>query len=131
MRRILLSLLLLPGAALAQAPQQIVQDAMQKQQAGDLEGAVSGYRQFLKIHPEATPIHQNLAVALAGLGRFEEAIPECKTALRQSPLQPTLRLNLARVYYKMGRLGDAVARLTRVHTEDPANLQAVHVLGDC
>src|SRR5947207_1564983 len=119
------------SVVLAQAPQQIVQDAMQKQQAGDLEGAVAEYRQFLKVHPEATAIHQNLAVALAGLGRFEEAIPEYKAALRQSPSQPTIRLNLGLAYYKMGRLSDAATQLTRAHAENPANLQAVYLLGDC
>ena len=57
-----------------QTAQDLVQDAMQKQQAGDLEGAVNGYRRFLKIHPEATAIHSNLGAALAGLGRFAEAV---------------------------------------------------------
>jgi len=55
----------------AQSAQQLVQDAMQKQQAGDLAGAVVEYREFLKLHPEATAIHSNLGAALAGLGRFE------------------------------------------------------------
>src|SRR5207248_640612 len=124
-------LLLSASLALAQTPQQIVQDALQKQQAGDLAGAVPEYRQFLKLHPEATAIHSNLGVALAGLGRFEEAIPEYRAALRQSPSQPTIRLNLALAYYKMGRLSDAVTQLTRVHSEDPANGQAALLLGDC
>src|SRR5437870_2595136 len=105
--------------ALAQTPQQLVQTAMQKQQAGDLAGAVPEYRQFLKLHPEATAIHANLGVALAELGKFEEAIPEYKTALRQLPSQPTIRLNLALAYYKMGHLSEAVTQLTRVHAEDP------------
>jgi tetratricopeptide (TPR) repeat protein len=132
MHRFFLSfLLILGGVALAQSPQQLVQDAMRKQQAGDLEGAVAGYRQFLKLHPEATAIHSNLGVALAGLGKYEEAIPEYKAALRQSPSKPGIRLNLALAYYKMGRLADAVTHLSRVHTEDPSNKQAVLLLGDC
>jgi tetratricopeptide (TPR) repeat protein len=115
----------------AQSAQQLVQDAMQKQQAGDLAGAVPEYREFLKVHPEATAIHSNLGAALAGLGRFEEAIPEYKTALRQSPRLPDARLNLALAYYKMGRIADAATEFARVHTEDPANHQAALVLGDC
>jgi len=115
----------------AQGAQHLVQDAMQKQQAGDLVGAVAEYREFLKLHPEATAIHSNLGAALAGLGRFEEAISEYKIALRQSPRQPGARLNLALAYYKMGRIADAVTELARVHTEDPANHQAALLLGDC
>src|SRR3984957_20490904 len=90
---------------------QLVQDAMQKQQAGDLEGAVTGYREFLKLHPEATAIHSNLGAALVGLGRFEEALPEYKTALKQSPNTGGARLNFALLYYKMGKIEDAVTEL--------------------
>lgn len=113
------------------SPQQLVQDAMQKQKQGDLAGAVTGYRQFLKLHPEATPIHINLGVALAGLGQYEEAISEYKIALKQSPSQPAARLNLALAYYKMGRISDASIELIRVHREEPANTQAVLLLADC
>src|SRR5437762_13508454 len=95
-------------------PQELVQDAIQKQQAGDLEGAIAEYKQFLKLHPEATAIHSNLGAALAGLGRFEEAVPEYKTALRESPALTAARLNLALVYYKMGRIADAARELARV-----------------
>jgi tetratricopeptide (TPR) repeat protein len=104
---------------------------MQKQQAGDLEGAVVGYRRFLKVHPEATAIHSNLGAALAGLGRFAEAIPEYKTALKQSPNVPWARLNLALAYYKMGRISDAATQLVRVHSEETDNQQATLLLGDC
>src|SRR2546429_8781445 len=94
-----LVLILSIGAiAQAQTPQDLVQDAMQKQKAGDLEGAVAEYKQFLKLHPEATAIHSNLGAALAGLGRFEEAVPEYKIALKRSPALESARLNLALAY---------------------------------
>jgi len=113
-----------------QNPQELVQDAIEKQRAGDLEGAVSEYRDFLKLHPEATAIHSNLGAALAGLGRFEEAVSEYKIALKQSPRMPGARLNLALAYYKMGRISDTATQLEKVHAEDPANHQAVLLLGD-
>jgi tetratricopeptide (TPR) repeat protein len=113
------------------SPQQLVQDAMQKQQSGDLEGAVPEYRQFLKLHPEVAAIHSNLGAALAGLGRYEEALPEYKTALRLSPKLEGARLNLALVYYKMGRIDDAATQLEKVTAEDPSNHQAVLLLADC
>src|SRR6059058_806580 len=126
-----LLILTLSTITLAQSPQELVQDALQKQQSGDLEGAVPEYREFLKLHPEATAIHSNLGAALAGLGRFEEAIREYKIALRQAPRLPGARLNLALAYYKMGRISDAATELVRVHAEDPANLQSALLLGDC
>lgn len=121
---------LLPAQSSPVSPQQLVQDAMQKQKEGDLAGAITGYREFLKLHPEATPIHINLGVALAGLGRYEEAISEYKIALKQSP-SPAARLNLALAYYKMGHISDAATELTRVHREEPTNTQAVLLLADC
>jgi tetratricopeptide (TPR) repeat protein len=114
-----------------QTPQELIQDAIQKQQAGDLQGAVTEYRQFLKLHPEATAIHSNLGAALAGLGRFEEAVHEYKIALQQSPTLTDARLNLAISYYKMGRIPEASAQLTRVHAAVPANSQAALLLADC
>jgi tetratricopeptide (TPR) repeat protein len=126
----LLALILTIGAS-AQTPQELVQDALQKQQAGDLAGAIVEYRQFLQIHPEATAIHSNLGAALAGLGRFEEAISEYETALRQSPKSVEARLNLALCYYKMGKIDQAATELERVRAESPGNRQAALLLGDC
>lgn len=123
--------LALAVAAQAQSPQELVQEAQQKQRSGDLEGAVSEYRQFLQVNPGATAIHSNLGAALAGLGRYEEAVAEYKAALRQSPRLAQARLNLALAYYKMGRFQDAAAELEKVHAEAPSNDQATLLLADC
>jgi Tfp pilus assembly protein PilF len=126
--------LILVATALAQtaeSPQALINDAIAKQRAGDLAGAAKGYREFLKLHPEATAIHSNLGACLSGLGEFEEAIREYKIALKQSPALPTVRLNLALAYYKTGRVGDAVDELVRVHREAPDNGQATLLLADC
>jgi len=124
-------LLILTLDAIAQSPQELVNDAIAKQRAGDLEGAVKEYREFLKKHPEVTPIRSNLGAALAGLGQFQEAITEYRIALKQSPSAPGLRLNLALAYYKTGRIGDATDELVRVHKESPDNSQATLLLADC
>jgi tetratricopeptide (TPR) repeat protein len=126
-----LLILMLAAIVHAQTPQQVVQEGLEKQRNGDLEGAAADYRQFLQIHPEATAIHSNLGAALAGSGQFEEAISEYKIALRQSPALVEARLNLALCYYKMGRIEDATTQLERVHAESPGNHQAVLLLGDC
>jgi tetratricopeptide (TPR) repeat protein len=126
-----LLILILAVTVHAQTPQELVQAGLEKQRAGDLEGAAADYRQFLRIHPEATAIHSNLGAALAGSGQFEEAITEYKIALRQSPTLVEARLNLALCYYKMGRIEDATTQLERVHAESSGNHQATLLLGDC
>ena len=102
----LLLILSFSNIARAQSPESLVQDAISKQKAGDLDGAVREYRQFLKSRPDAAVVRANLGAALAGLGQFEEAITEYRAALRQSPSLPGLSLNLGLAYYKMGRIGD-------------------------
>ncbi len=119
------------AVAAAQSPQDLVQDAINKQRGGDLDGAVKGYRQFLKLHPEAAPIHSNLGAALAGLGRFQEAITEYRTALKLSPSMPGVSLNLALAYYKMGQIAEAADELVKVHKKSPENNQALLLLADC
>jgi tetratricopeptide (TPR) repeat protein len=113
------------------SPQELVQDAMHKQQAGDLAGAVPEYQEFLKLHPEATAIHSNLGAALSGLGRYQEALVEYKIALKQSPRMVGARLNLALLYYKTGQIDEATMQLEKLYIEDPGNHQAVLLLGDC
>jgi tetratricopeptide (TPR) repeat protein len=115
----------------AQTPEALVQTAIAKQRAGDLNGAVKQYREFLKLQPDAAAIRSNLGAALAGLGRFEEAVTEYKAALKQSPSLPGASLNLALAYYKMGRIGDAAKQLAQLHAEAPMNQQATLLLGDC
>jgi tetratricopeptide (TPR) repeat protein len=121
----------LVASAQVESPQALVQDAINRQRAGDLEGAVKEYRQFLKVHPESAVIRSNLGAALAGLGRLEEAVVEYKHALKESPSIRGAQLNLGLAYYKMGRIGDAATELAKVHTEDPANQQATLLLADC
>jgi len=121
----------LTAIAQAQTPQELVQDAIQKQKAGDLEGAVREYTEFLEAHPDVAPIRANLGAALAGLGRYEEAIKEYKIALKLAPSTPGVSLNLALAYYKMGRIDDATAILVKVHKAEPANYQATLLLADC
>ncbi len=70
----------------------------------------------------------NLGAALAGLGRFEEAISEYNIALEPVSLLVEARLNLALCYYKMGGVEDASNELEKVHSESPDNHQAALLL---
>lgn len=57
-----LLILTLAAVSYPQTPEALVQDAISKQRAGDLEGAVKEYREFLKIQPEAAVIRSNLGL---------------------------------------------------------------------
>ena len=73
----------------------------------------------------------NLAVVLARLGRFEEAIEEYERALKIEPKNATVRLNLAIARYKAAQFREAAKELARVRALQPGNLQATLLEADC
>ena len=56
------------------------QDAYHLQMAGDLEGAIAGYRESIAFHPTAEA-HTFLGWTYSFEGRYEDAIAECKEAI--------------------------------------------------
>src|SRR5258708_12237500 len=100
MGRLFLTALFLVGALFAQEPQpeDLLRHAVELQQAGNLEGAVEGYPDFLALRPNEVAAHSNLGVLLSRLSRYDEAIPTYKKTLHLDPQNPTLVLNLALSY---------------------------------
>ena len=113
-----------------EAPQQLMRQAVEEQQAGRFAEAVTDYRTLVKQFPNIFEIRSNLGAALAGEGQYADAITEYQKALAIRP-NSAVRLNLALAYYKSGELPKAVDTLKQVHAEDPVNLQATELLADC
>jgi len=124
---------MLAGALLAQssAPEDTLRQAMEQQQAGDLEGAVQGYREFLAARPNEAGVRSNLGVVLSHLGRFDEAVSEYKKAEALEPENSSFVLNLGLAYYKSGRIAEAAPVFSKAHELAPDNAQAVLLLADC
>ena len=107
-----LVLLLLPCLASAQeAPEQMLRQAIAMHQAGDTEGAIRGYRAYLRVRPDSPDVRSNLGAALSSTGRYSEAIVEYQAALKQGPKDPRIWLNLALAFYKAGQISDAAREL--------------------
>jgi tetratricopeptide (TPR) repeat protein len=125
--------LFLAGALLAQesSPETALRHAMELQQAGDLEGAVEGYREFLAAHPKEAAVQANLGVLLAHLGRYDQAVAEYKKALALDPNNAGTVRNLGLAYYKSGRIEEAAREFSRTRDLEPDNLQTTLLLGDC
>ena len=113
------------------SPEDTLRHAMELQQAGDLEGAVQGYRVFLAERPGEVAVQANLGVLLAHLGRYDEAIAEYKKALALDARNPGIVLNLGLAYYKSGRIGEAAQDFSKAHELAPDNSQVVLLLADC
>jgi tetratricopeptide (TPR) repeat protein len=127
-----LLLLLLQCLAFAQeAPEQILQQAIAMHQAGDTEGAIRGYRAYLRVRPDSPDVRSDLGAALSSTGRYSEAIVEYQAALKGGPKDPRIWLNLALAFYKAGQISDAARELAALHAAQPANPQVILVLADC
>ncbi len=120
---------LLFGQVSSSDPQ--LQHAVELQQRGDLEAAVTAYRAFLAARPSEAPARSNLGVVLAKLGRYEEAIAEYKRALELEPANSGIRLNLGLAYYKSGRIPDAAKEFSTLRDAAPETLQIDLLLADC
>ena len=133
MYRLLAAGLLLASSLFAQAPspEEVLRHAAELQQAGDLEGAVKGYREFLALEPNEAPVHSNLGVLLSHLGRYDEAVVEYQKALDLDPQNAGIVRNLGLAYYKSGRIPDAADAFSKAKALAPDNLQTILLLADC
>lgn len=101
-----------------------------RHQAGDLEGAVTAYRESLRLHPGAEA-GSNLGAALAALGRYPEAIEAYRAAVSLAPDDGRIRYNLALAYYKSADLPRAAAELEALRARRPDDARATLLLADC
>lgn len=122
-------------------PQEILANAIQLQQAGDLEGAIREYQVFLassSADKSRLVAYSNLGAALAHVGRYEEAIEQYHQALRltldssrETPETSQVRFNLALAYYKAGQIPGAAQEFARLLNSQPGNMNAILLLADC
>src|SRR6185437_3080992 len=112
------------------SPQDLLKEAIAFQQAGKLDEAIRDYRTLLASYPNIPELRSNLGAALAGEGRYSEAITEYQQALHLKP-DNQVRLNLALAYYKAGNLMLAADTLKALREKLPGNTQVLTVLADC
>lgn len=118
---------------LAQDAAELYRKGVDAQRAGDLSTAVENYKTSLAADPSNVAARSNLGAALAGLGRYAEAVPEYEKAMAGAPVQyiPVLKRNLALAYYKSGRLQEAAPILTALYEEQPKDHAAALLAADC
>jgi len=121
-------LALVASALFAQQPDELLQHAISLHQAGDLDGAIKAYRDYLAVEPDSLQARSNLGAALARAGRYDEAIAEYNLGLQKSPDNPALLMNLGLAYYKTGRHAEAAARFERAVALSPQFQEQVTLL---
>jgi tetratricopeptide (TPR) repeat protein len=109
----------------------ILRQAATMHQAGNIAGAIEGYRRYLAIHPDNFQVLSNLGAAYAKLARYDEAIEQYRHALKVQPGNAPIELNLALAYYKTGHIDQAAAGFEKVYKAAPDQLQPALLLADC
>ncbi|MGH7788886.1 MAG: tetratricopeptide repeat protein [Candidatus Binatia bacterium] len=69
---------------------------------GDLQGAVEAYRAALALEPEHADVWEGLSMALADLGRFDEAIAAAERVVALLPDELLSYTNVSRICQKAG-----------------------------
>ena len=109
---------------------ELFQRAYQRQMKGELEEAVSLYRQSIAAHPTAEA-HTFLGWTYSFMGRLDDAIPWFQKAMHakryESPAFP--HLNLGRVYEKKGNWTEAIASYKQALALNPDYVLAKKSLG--
>ena len=96
---------------------------------GQLEAAVTCYKQALAIKPDHAEIHCNLGVALKGLGQFDAAIKSYEKALSIRPNYAAPYYNYGIVLAELGQLDGAAERYEKALTINPDYAEAHNNLG--
>jgi tetratricopeptide (TPR) repeat protein len=81
-------------------------DAAERLQAGELDAAITAFRQALTLAPDAADLRRSLGSTLIKAGRSQEAIPVLEQAV-QLEETPDARRLLADAYKGAGRLADS------------------------
>ena len=98
---------------------------------GDLGHAISLYEQLIRLRPDSIEARTDFGVALAGAGRYSEAIAQYRQALRYDPRNPVARLNLALACYKQADFVQAAEELAKLRRDHPEGQQSLYLLADC
>ena len=85
----------------------------------DLDGAISHYREALKINPKYITALSNLGVALADKGNYDEAASCFTKVLKIDPQNTDARMNLANVFFDQTKSEKAISIYKEILKTDP------------
>jgi tetratricopeptide (TPR) repeat protein len=94
-------------------------------QVGFWQDSVTLYERALAVTTDNGYIEASLGSLLAGQGKFDEALPHIKNAVRLDPSSAHARIDLGRALDKLGNRKDALAAYDEaarlIHTDDATN----------
>lgn len=112
-----------------QALQQLLQQAIKLQQAGNLKVAEGRCRDILKQIPDHGDTLQLLAILLQQGGNTTAALHFMQKALQTAPQNPQMLKNLAEIYRAQGDYYKAQTYAQQALSRQPDNVDALVILG--
>lgn len=109
----------------------LYRDAGDAYDRGDVEQAITLYQKLVAMRPEFVEARTNFGVALAHVGRYDDAIAQYREALKYDRKNPLVRLNLALAWYKQSDFVRAADELTELRKDHPEGQQSLYLLADC
>jgi predicted Zn-dependent protease len=98
-------------------------------QAGQLDGAETGYRRVLTKDPKSAPANAGLAHVLIARKQYSEAEEFLRSALEQAPGNPALTAQLATVLAAQDK-AEAIPLLQKLHADHPADPALTRMLAE-
>ena len=111
-----------------QQAQILAAEADKRLRQGELDAALEGYREVLKLDVENTDARYQLATVLGHLGRFDDALAEFARVIEAAPHHGPARRGEATALVLQGRFSDARRRLQEGLEVMPRNRELAHGL---
>src|SRR5262249_45230592 len=93
---------------------------------GQLDEAITEYREAIRIKKDDPVAHRNLGGALRDKGRLDEAIAEFREAIRLKKDDAEAHLNLGQALGEQGHFAEALSHLRRGHELGSQNPRWLH-----
>jgi tetratricopeptide (TPR) repeat protein len=98
---------------LAKSQGEIAEDSTGADRTSAYEAAVSHARKSIALDPTQGDTYAVLGIALAGLGKYDDARRECAQAIRLQPANAEVRWYLGRILDRQGAQDEAIEALTK------------------
>jgi tetratricopeptide (TPR) repeat protein len=96
---------------------------------GELEKSLQDFDKALELVPWIEAARSDRCVALSLLGKAEEGLGDCNSAIEKGPEAATNFLNRGAVYLRLNRLDEAAADFERAFDVDPDDPEALYARG--
>jgi DNA-binding winged helix-turn-helix (wHTH) protein/tetratricopeptide (TPR) repeat protein len=93
------------------------------------EEGIAEFLRAIELNPNNQNAQHWYAMALGGLGRFDEALAQIQRALAVDPLAVIVNANVGFLLYRAGRLEEAVAKLQHTVAMEPGFVMTRYRLG--